>query len=844
MKRLLATIIFIVSCLGFAVCPAVSAGAADWPRAIQGKLDLSAWDFEKQGHVRLDGQWAFYWGNLIAPEAFTAGNPPPVSGYVKTPGAWNGLLVDGKAIPGRGCATYRLVVRLGEGNHRLAIKILDAATSLTVFVNGDSVMAAGTPGCDAESAISGYRPGVVPLKDAGQRLDIVLHVSNFDHWQGGVWETIELGTQSELAEVRSRYIFEDLFLFGGILIIGLYHLVLFLLRTRDRSALYFGLFCLFIASRTILTGERVVLTVWPSMIWAVLNKLVYMGLFLAIPFFALYTLTLFPQETNKRAIHFFALIGVVLTAMTSVTPIRIYSYTMPFFQVLILLIMLYGLYVVTLANARHRNGARIFLVGFVVLLAAGINDILYSRQMVASTYILPFGLLFFMFSQAVLLARRFSSAFSTVEDQGRQIIRANISLRQEIEEHHRTEEALRSSERNYRLLADNVYDTIWTMDFHTRRFEYVSPSVIRLLGYSVEELTQKSLQDIVTPESYAVIETELENLAKEHASRKQLGLLSRNVELEHIRKDGSRIWTDTRVTLAPEPGGQSVRLVGVTRDVTDRKQVESALRDSEADYRQLVRQAPAGIWEIDFERSRFISINELMCEITGYSREELLSMSPLELLTWDSRQTHLRRMEALARGDAVPESQEYRIRTKHGDERWVLLNINNHYRDGRVWGATVVAQDITERKRVEEAVREWERKYRTVIENVTNGVVVVQDGKVVFANPLMFKATGYSEDELYNLDIWNLIHPDDKDVTLNRHLGILNGEMWPDANEFRFFQKDGTYSWIRGRAVLIEWESRPAVLTINEDITEQKRAIHEKEQLQAQLRQTKKKEPA
>jgi two-component system cell cycle sensor histidine kinase/response regulator CckA len=842
MKRLLYVMMIVVSVVGPAVGLVDHAAADERPRAIRGELDLTHWSLQEQGHVRLDGEWAFYWGRLIDPKAFSGVNPPAVSGYISVPGTWNGFEVDGKALSGQGVATYRLVVRLGKVDQQLALKVLDAATSLTVFVNGSPVMAAGTPGLHANETVPGYRPGVVRLEVSGNRLDIVLHVSNFDHWQGGLWETIVLGTASELPAERHWYLYSDLFLFAGILIIGLYHLVLFLLRTQDRSPLYFAFFCLFMALRTVMTGERFILSALPDLSWAILNKSVYIGLYMAIPSFALYTWSLFPQEASKRLIYFFALIGIGFSAFTAATPMRIYSYTMPVFQLLIFLIMLYGIYVVVLASIRRREGALIFLTGFIVLFSAGVNDILYSRQLINTAYVVSFGLLVFMFSQAFLLAKRFSKAFAVVEKQGLQINRANISLRREIEEHHRTEEALKASESKYRLLADNVHDTIWTMDLESRRLNYMSPSVMALLGYSLEELKRMTLQDIVTPESYGVVEVALEEITREQGASKQMDSDSRVLELEMVRKDDAKIWTETRVTFIPSRSDTSARLVGVTRDITVRKQMEAALRNRESQYRQLVRQAPAAIYEIDFQRERFISVNEIMCEMTGYSREELLSMSPMELLTWDSRQVYLRRMEEIFAGGPVPEWLEYRIRTKHGDERWVLIHINYRFRDGLAWGATVVGQDITERKLTEGALREWEEKYRTLIENVTDGIVVFQDNKVVFANPQAFKHSGFSKEDLLNSDIWDLIHPDDKDFTRERHIRVLSGEILPDANEYRFVKKGGGYLWVRSRAILIEWEGRPAVLTFNEDITEQKHTIHEKGQLQVQLQQAQKME--
>jgi two-component system sensor histidine kinase/response regulator len=156
----------------------------------------------------------------------------------------------------------------------------------------------------------------------------------------------------------------------------------------------------------------------------------------------------------------------------------------------------------------------------------------------------------------------------------------------------------------------------------------------------------------------------------------------------------------------------------------------------------------------------------------------------------------------------------------------VLIHINYQFKNGRAWGASVVGHDITEQKQTEEALQEWEEKYRTLTENVTDGIVVFQDNKVVFANPQTYQYSGFSKEDLLNINIWDLVHPDDKEITRERHVRVLSGEVLSDANEYRLVRKDGGYLWVRSRAILIEWEGRPAVLTFNTEITDQKSDVH------------------
>ena len=134
----------------------------------------------------------------------------------------------------------------------------------------------------------------------------------------------------------------------------------------------------------------------------------------------------------------------------------------------------------------------------------------------------------------------------------------------------------------------------------------------------------------------------------------------------------------------------------------DRKRSEEALRESEKKYRHLFKNAPAGIYEIDFEKVRFINVNYIMCKYTGYSEEEFLSMNPLDLLTEDSKNLYIGRLEKLFKRDDLVGSVEYNIIKKDGQELCVILNSDFVYKNGKLKRARVVVHDITELKKAKQ----------------------------------------------------------------------------------------------------------------------------------------------
>lgn len=205
------------------------------------------------------------------------------------------------------------------------------------------------------------------------------------------------------------------------------------------------------------------------------------------------------------------------------------------------------------------------------------------------------------------------------------------------------------------------------------------------------------------------------------------------------------------------------KLMKLEQDAFQHKLDEKALRERERRYRQIVKNAPVGIYEIDFANNRFVTVNDVMCDYTGYTRREFLSLSPFDILTSDSRMRFAQRLRKILAGEKVPETVEYKIKGKNGIEYWVMLHTRFVYKSGIPERATVVVQNITGRKLTEAALSESEERYRALFEDSKDAIAITDpDGNFLDINKSALDLFGYTRAEILNINFRELyLHPRD-----------------------------------------------------------------------------------
>lgn len=248
----------------------------------------------------------------------------------------------------------------------------------------------------------------------------------------------------------------------------------------------------------------------------------------------------------------------------------------------------------------------------------------------------------------------------------------------EITEERQTEATLEDTEKLYQLLAENITDIIFISDLELA-LTYVSPSVENLLGYTVEELEGKSMIEIMAPESvWAAIEAVKEALEDEKVANQTLTRgEAPPLEIQLKRKDGSSVWTEVARTFTRDSKGKPVGVLGVARNIEERKESQKALIKSEAQYRTLVDQSFQGIMIIQPVPLQVKFVNPAFAAFLEWTVEEALALSPKgiqDMIHPDDWDSVMNRLQELMGGDEpykIP--MVIRVFQRDGDMQWLEM---------------------------------------------------------------------------------------------------------------------------------------------------------------------------
>jgi PAS domain S-box-containing protein len=287
------------------------------------------------------------------------------------------------------------------------------------------------------------------------------------------------------------------------------------------------------------------------------------------------------------------------------------------------------------------------------------------------------------------------------------------------------EETLRESEERYRIINQNMSEGVWLMDMNLKP-TYISPSVTRARGYTLEELYALPLDKQVTPDSLKLALETLQEALPEVNSKQTARPLTRTLELEFYRKDGSTFWSENTFTLLMNSNDEPAGILAVSRDITERKRMEDELKRYSTQLEQLVAERTrelaaskdyaenliqtANAMVVGLDISGNIRVfNQAAERITGYTGRELKGRNWFEVIVPKDRYPEVwKEFERLTTG-GLPKNFENPILTKDGHERYIVWQNNDVREQGQIVGTISFGIDITERKLLEEALLKSQR---------------------------------------------------------------------------------------------------------------------------------------
>lgn len=382
--------------------------------------------------LKLQGEWAFYWQELLSPEDIQNrlardGNNDR---WISIPGSWLGYRLDGQQLDGTGFATFRVVIELGEQdrNERLALRLPTIFHAYKLWVDGELLAEVGAVGQDKSSVTPQLISKLVFFQPENDKVELVMQVANFHHKRGGITKYIELGGSDVLTVRTNLKIAAEMFITASLLVIGVYHLLLFILRRKDRAPLYYGLFTALSGIRSLLVGELLLTQWWPSFPWGLQFKIEYLILCSIGYIMTMYFDSIFPNYVSRWFHLGTRIVTGAFCIVVVMTPALLYTKMLLMIGVMVVLNMVYLMVGLVKAAVGRMEGALIFLLVSVVGLATVVNDFLYYNEWSPIGNTSPLGLLVFTIAQMILLSSRFTRAASNEERIARELQDANKKL--------------------------------------------------------------------------------------------------------------------------------------------------------------------------------------------------------------------------------------------------------------------------------------------------------------------------------------------------------------------------------------------------------------------------------
>lgn len=490
-------------------------------KAKDGFIDLSEWNFAQQGPAVLDGEWKFNDGNF------------------NVPSLWKGEKRQGIPVQSQGRATYRLKVKLKPDSIAYSLYISGVLSVCDVQVNGKMVGSTGIVGSDQKSEHPEKHfisPGFSTVNGIA---DINIEVSNYHNSEGGINSSILIGSHDQIQDLINFRQISGAIIGGALLIMAIFHLIVFSMRKSNRENLYFGLFCSAWCIATIFSPPSAFLvTKFISIDWGWYIKISLLSTGMAVPLLLLFYNSLFPHKYGKEVCLLYAAIGGLYAFYTIISPPGAYS-TASLLYFIASRTAYFYLFAAFLSDLRSKRKGAIYLApGYVALFLGEFDEILFDLNVFDAASFAPFGTFIFILSYSLLMSARFAETLSSYEKVSGELQTSKSKEHNHKMVHLRLSKMLDSVDEA--ILAVNRDHVI---DFCNYGFEKIS-------GYKCSDIQGATLGDLFESDAEPnALSALLENQTTNHTTHGKLSLPIKGgdvvnvaVALRSVDVDDEPIW--------------------------------------------------------------------------------------------------------------------------------------------------------------------------------------------------------------------------------------------------------------------------------------------------------------
>ncbi len=412
--------------------------------------------------------------------------------------------------------------------------------------------------------------------------------------------------------------------------------------------------------------------------------------------------------------------------------------------------------------------------------------------------------------------RVYGISASPIYDFNRELIGA-VTVWRDISERKEFEAKLQASRRRLRSMFDLHKAIMFLIDPETGRIEDANDSAVKFYGFDRDKLRSMRIDEL----------NQLSPQQIKHEMQRALHEERDYFVFPHKLSSGRIRWVE--VYSSPVPSNGNKKLFSIIHDVTERKEAQEALRASEERFRGIFDNAALGIVEVDLN-DKFVAVNDSFCRMLEYDRDELLETDVHHLTAPEDRQLSDEINDKIHRNEVDTITYEKRFVKKDGSRLWVNVTVSaiRDVRDVR-FGAVKTVEDITERKRIADSLRESEERFRNLADNISQLAWMADPkGCIFWYNRRWYDYTGTTQEQMRGWGWKAVHHPDHFDRVVKRMQHSWDtGELWEDTFPLR--SKEGEYRWFLSRAVPIRNKNGKIVrwFGTNTDITDMRKAQKE-----------------